>query len=147
MNRPSEIGIGDLARQTGCSIETIRYYERIGVIPRADRSAGRYRRYRRDDVTRVRFVRRARELGFSLNEVRALVRLAARPKDTCVEVRAVAAAHLADVQTKITDLRTIQVLLAAFIRRCKNGKPSQCPIIEALSAEGVWGVSPAWKER
>jgi MerR family transcriptional regulator, mercuric resistance operon regulatory protein len=95
MARNAEIQIGELSRRTGCNIETIRYYERIGMLPPPPRSASRYRLYEAGDVHRLTFVRRARELGFSLDEVRALLALSADTgNETCVEVRELAVGHL-----------------------------------------------------
>jgi MerR family mercuric resistance operon transcriptional regulator len=129
-----EIAIGELSRQTLCNIETIRYYERIGLLPKPQRQ-GRYRRYDVDDIARLKFVRRARELGFSLDEVRALLALSAdNGRETCVEVRQLAAGHLADVRAKIADLRAMEHVLADAVRRCDAGEPPGCPIIDALSA-------------
>ena len=133
--QPADIRIGKLSRLTGCNIETIRYYERVGLLPRPSRSASRYRLYDADDVRRLTFVRRARELGFTLDEVRALLALSAdQTEDTCAEVRHVAAGHLADVRAKIADLRAIEGVLADAVRRCDAGELSGCPVIDALSA-------------
>lgn len=135
MTRNAEIQIGELSRRTGCNIETIRYYERIGMLPPPPRSATRYRLYEVDDVHRLRFVRRARELGFSLDEVRALLALSTDTgMETCVEVRELAVGHLADVRAKITDLRAMERALADAVRRCDAGAASGCPLIEALAA-------------
>lgn len=129
-----EIAIGELSRRSECNIETIRYYERIGLLPEPSRR-GRYRRYDGDDVARLRFVRRARELGFSLDEVRALLALSAdNGRETCVEVRQLTARHLADVRAKIADLRAMEHVLADAVRRCDAGEPPGCPIIDTLSA-------------
>ena len=95
------IPIGELSRRTGCNIETIRYYERIGLMPAPPRR-GRYRSYGADDVGRLGFVRRARELGFTLDEVRALLGLAGGGHASCAEVRNLAASHLKDVRTRRT---------------------------------------------
>ena len=84
MAAPLEIAIGELSRRTQCNIETIRYYERIGLLPKPRRIGGRYRRYDGEDVGRLRFIRRARELGFTLDEVRELMRLAATKRNECV---------------------------------------------------------------
>ncbi len=131
----SRIRIGKLSHLTGCNIETIRYYERIGLLPHPPRSGSRYRLYNADDVRRLVFVRRARDLGFSLDQVRALLALSADPRgNTCDEVRQVAADHLADVRAKIADLRTLERALADAVRRCDAGGPSQCPLIDALSS-------------
>ena len=129
-----EIPIGALSRRTGCNIETIRYYERIGVLPHPRRN-GRYRCYRPDEIGRLIFVRRARELGFTLDEVRALLGLAAAHGDSvCAEVRDITAAHLTDVRAKIADLAAMERILADAVRRCDAGEPRGCPLIDALSA-------------
>ena len=135
MVRHKEIRIGDLARQTGCNIETIRYYERIGLLPRPPRNAARYRVYELADRRRVGFVRRARELGFTLDEVRALLALSGSDgEDTCAQVRQLAAGHLADIRAKIADLRALERVLYAAVRGCDAGEPPRCPLIESLSA-------------
>src|SRR5262245_60203874 len=99
----NEIAIGELSRRTGCNMETIRYYERIGLTPAAHREqSGRFRRYDGDDVARLRFIRRARELGFTLDEVRALLRLAAGDiAGVRAEARRIAAAHVTEIRAKI----------------------------------------------
>jgi MerR family transcriptional regulator, mercuric resistance operon regulatory protein len=128
--------IGDLSRRAGCKIETIRYYERIGLLPRPLRSAARYRLYSADDVRRLVFVRRSRELGFTLEEVRTLLALSGdQSKDVCVEVRQIAAGHLANVRAKIADLRVMERLLSDAVRLCATNKPPGCPLIASLSAE------------
>jgi MerR family mercuric resistance operon transcriptional regulator len=125
--------IGALSRQTGCNIETIRYYERIGLLPHPRRS-GRYRNYDPADVGRLAFIRRARELGFSLDDVRTLLALAAGGAASCLEARAMAATHLADVRTRIADLRRMQRTLADHVRACDAGDNVACPMIESLRA-------------
>jgi len=128
-----EIAIGEVSRRTGCNIETIRYYERIGLLPAPDRQ-GRFRRYGTADVRRLTFVRRARELGFTLDEVRALLMLSATDDQTaCTEVRDISAAHLADVRARIADLRAMERVLTSAIRQCDEGKQPGCPLIDALS--------------
>ncbi len=135
MARNAEMRIGDLSRLTGCNVETIRYYERVGLLPRPPRSAARYRLYDSADVRRLAFVRRARELGFVLNEVRALLALAATDReDTCAEVRQLAARHLADIRAKIADLRALKRVLADAVRRCDAGEVPGCPLIDTLAA-------------
>jgi len=124
-----------LSRRTGCNIETIRYYERISLLPAPARSAGHYRVYDTADVRRLAFIRRARELGFTLDQVRALLALSANHgQGACAEVRDLAARHLAEVRAKITDLRAMERLLADAVRRCTAGELPGCPIIDALSA-------------
>lgn len=127
------IPIGELSRQTGNNIETIRYYERIGLVPAPPRR-GRYRSYSPEDVGRLRFVWRARRLGFTLDEVRALLRLANGGRTSCREVSSLAAAHLADVKAKIADLRRMERALADAVRACDTGKAPACPLIESLYA-------------
>jgi MerR family mercuric resistance operon transcriptional regulator len=135
MAQSKAIQIGELSRQTGCTVETIRYYERIGLLPRPSRSAGRYRLYDSGDVRRLAFVRRARELGFTLDEIRALLVLsAADGGNTCSEVREVTAHHLADVRAKIADFRAMERVLSKAVRRCDAGEVSGCPLIDTLTA-------------
>lgn len=123
--------IGELARRTGCKIETIRYYEHAGLVPAPPRH-GAYRSYGDDDVRRLRFIRRARQLGFTLDEVRALLRLAAGGHASCGEARALAEAHLTDVHGRIADLRRMAEALREAIRACERGDASRCPLIDTL---------------
>jgi MerR family mercuric resistance operon transcriptional regulator len=135
MAQNAGIQIGELSRRTGCNIETIRYYERIALLPTPVRSAGRYRVYATADVRRLAFVRRARELGFTLDAVRALLALSENDgQSACAEVRDLAAGHLAEVRAKIADLRAMERVLADAVRRCASGELPGCPVIEALSA-------------
>ena len=134
MSQRAGIQIGELSRRTGCNIVTIRYYEQIALLPAPARSAGRYRVYDTADVRRLAFIRRARELGFTLDEVRTLLSLSADDgQDTCANVREVAERHLADVRAKIADLQAMEHVLADAVRRCAAGEVPGCPIIEALS--------------
>ena len=129
-----QLPIGELSRRTGCNIETIRYYERIGLLRHPARTAGRFRRYSLDDVRRLAFVRRARDLGFTLDEVRALLELANAEGRSCAEVRDLAAAHLDDVRARITDLRKIEGILREMVLQCSDGTLPECPLIGSLSA-------------
>jgi|SRR5579859_415142 len=130
------IPIGELARRTGCNIETIRYYERIGLMPTPPRK-GRYRSYGGQDVGRLGFVRRARQLGFTLGAVRALLDLAGGGRASCAEVKALAASHLTDVRTRIADLKRMEQVLAHAVRACEAGQDPECPLIQSLYAEHV----------
>jgi MerR family mercuric resistance operon transcriptional regulator len=125
--------IGDLSMQTGCNIETIRYYERIGILPLPERR-GRYRSCGSKDIGRLRFVRRARELGFTLDEVRVLLGLAEGTENSCGEARALAAKHLSDVKRKIADLRRMERVLSDAVRACDAGDAAGCPLIDSLYA-------------
>ena len=113
--------IGELSRRTGCNIETIRYYERIGLLPRPDRR-GRYRHYDAGGVSSLAFIRRARDLGFTLDEIRALLRLSTGGQKACVEVRDLARNHLDYVRQRIADLRSMERVLAAAVRQCDAGE-------------------------
>ena len=128
------MAIGEFSRRTGGNIETIRYYERIGLLPVPERT-GRYRRYGPADVRRLVFIRRARELGFTLDEVRALLKLSESNGETaCSDVREIAASHLAEVKAKIADLRAMERTLTDAVRRCDAGEVPGGPLIDALSA-------------
>ena len=133
------IQIGELSRRTGGNIETIRYYERIGLMPAPPRR-GRYRSYGGEDVGRLGFVRRARELGFTLVEVRALLGLAGGGLASCAEVRTLAASHLTDVRARIADLKRMERVLADSVRAFDAGQDPGCPLIQSLYAEH--GPSP-----
>ncbi len=128
----AHLPIGALAKQTGCKVETIRYYENIGVLPPPARSSGGQRRYTINHLKRLNFVRRARALGFTLNEVRDLLRLVDGADYTCAEVEAVTLAHLGDVRTKIADLRKLERVLKDMASQCDGGTVPECPVIDAL---------------
>jgi MerR family transcriptional regulator, mercuric resistance operon regulatory protein len=136
MGRTGRIAIGAVSKHTGINVETIRYYERAGLLPAPARSSGGYRLYGTDHVKRLSFIRRARVLGFSLAEVRRLLALADQRRRPCAEVRGVAAAHLEEVKGKIADLRQMERVLKETIARCEAGGGSHCPMIDALYTEG-----------
>ena len=125
------IAIGKLSERSGVKVETIRYYERIGLIPAPMRTAGRHRLYGADDVKRVMFVRRSRELGFSLGEIRDLLRLAERRR-SCGEVRQMTLAHVDRIRQKIADLQRMQRLLRDTASQCQGSEAPECPILEVL---------------
>ena len=130
---PPALLIGELSQRTGCHIETIRYYERVRLLPRAQRR-GRYRTYSNADVARLNFVMRSRDLGFSLDEIRALLALSSSPdSSSCREAQTLAAGHLAAVRSRLRDLRRMERVLTETIRRCESRKTPLCPLIEALS--------------
>lgn len=124
--------IGVVSSRTGCNIETIRYYEKAGLLPLPARSEGRHRLYGLGHLKRLSFVRRARELGFTLDEVRALLRLADERDRPCDEARGIAAKHLADVQAKIADLQTMEKVLTEMVICCDNDHSHECPLIESI---------------
>ncbi len=127
--------IGILSTQTGVHIETIRYYERIGLLPKPSRSQGGHRLYTRDQMKRLIFIRRSRELGFSLDEIRTLLRLVDGKKYTCEQVKAITDDHQQAVKQKISDLRRLQKTLGKISSRCEGGGVPDCPIIDALFPE------------
>ncbi|WP_375254120.1 helix-turn-helix domain-containing protein [Yoonia sp.] len=122
----------DLARATGCNLETIRYYERVGIMPDPPRSSKGYRLYDDTHVRRLNFVMRSRDLGFSLEEIRGLLGLVDDRTQTCAEVQAVAEAHLADVQVKMADLTRIERVLSETVARCTGDAAPECAVIDAL---------------
>ena len=124
--------IGQLAKATGTVVETIRYYERIGLLPKVVRTAGNYRSYGHSEVARLSFVRRARDLGFSLDQVRTLLSLADDRGLPCGEVDAIAKEHLVAVERKIADLTALRSELSSLIEQCGRGTMADCRILEAL---------------
>src|SRR5712691_7196887 len=134
-NVPAVISIGELSRRAGVNIETIRYYERINMMPHPPRTASGRRLYGQMQSRTLTSIRRARELGFTLDEIRALLALAAEGgHQACVEVRDLAAGHLADVRAKIADLTAMQGVLADAVARCDQGESTHCPLIDTLSS-------------
>ena len=127
-------GIGTISKHTGVNIETIRYYERIGIMPKPPRTAGGQRIYETAHLKRLAFIRRSRELGFSLDEIRALLRLVDGGDYSCGEVQEMTLAHIADTRRKIADLRRMERVLKDMAAKCDGGDVPECPIVDALSA-------------
>ena len=125
--------IQDAAAETGVSRDTLRYYERIGILPPPPRTAAGQRVYGEADLDRLSFVRRARELGFALDRVRQLLAMVDGGVSTCGEVQAIALDRLAEVRRKIADLRRLERALHAMADQCKGGRIPECPIIETLA--------------
>jgi MerR family mercuric resistance operon transcriptional regulator len=124
--------IGVVSELTGCNIETIRYYERIGLIAAPPRR-GSYRDYGPSDVDRLRFVRRGRELGFSLDEIGTLLDLAPQDGATCETVQTLAEQHLRNVRAKLADLMSIETALAKLVAQCGSRPVNCCPVVESLA--------------
>jgi len=127
--------IGELSRLSGVNIETIRYYERIKMLPRPPRTASGRRIYGSTDLRTLTFIRRSRELGFSLNEIRALLRLGGPEKASCREVREIAAHHLGDIRAKLGDLKKLERLLARTVARCSGNTAPDCPVLDILDVQ------------
>jgi len=128
--------IGGLALATGTKVETVRFYEKSGILAVPLRTSGNYRVYTADDVKRLGFIRRARELGFSLDQVRALLSLSDRPDQPCEAVDKIARERLEDVERKIADLRRLKRVLRGLIEQCGCGTIADCRIVEALAPSG-----------
>jgi Cu(I)-responsive transcriptional regulator len=129
------MNIGELSRRTGVTAETIRYYERVGVLPRPARGGGGYRRYGAADEERLAFVRRARDLGFSLGEVRELLSLADDPARPCADVDQLARVHLAQVEAKLAQLAGLRSELVRVIGQCRGGLAvADCRILRTLAS-------------
>ncbi|HEV2545722.1 MAG TPA: helix-turn-helix domain-containing protein [Stellaceae bacterium] len=123
---------GALAAETGCNIETVRYYEQIGILPPPPRSEGGHRLYGPDLVSRLQFVRRARDLGFTLEEIRELLGLVDGGDYTCAQVEGIALAHVQEIRRKIADLNRLKRTLETMAGQCSGGRIPACPIIDAL---------------
>lgn len=127
------MAIGELARATGTKSETIRYYERIGLLPQPSRTAANYRSYGTAELARLSFIRRARALGFSIEQVSALLDLADRRDRSCDAVDVLAKEHLQTIEAKIADLVALRRELADLIGQCRQGTIAECRILDALA--------------
>ncbi|MHA7876187.1 MerR family transcriptional regulator [Roseivivax sp.] len=132
----------DLARRTGCNLETIRYYESVGLMPDPPRTASGHRRYGPAHVERLSFVMRARDLGFTMEEIRGLLSLVDRGSHTCAEVARMGRHQLEVVRAKIRDLQAIEAVLSETISRCTGSDTPDCPLLDVLS-EGQAAAMPA----
>ncbi len=124
--------ISKAAEQAGVNVQTLRYYERRGLLPRPPRRSSGYREFPEDSVRIVRFIKRAQELGFSLDEVEELLRLRRQPARNRARIRAVAEGKIAQIQQKIAELRRMEQALRSLVHACHEGATLECPIIEAL---------------
>lgn len=134
--------IGRLSERTHCHLETVRYYERIGLLQKPARTAGGHRIYGTQAVSRLAFIRRARELGFTLQQIRTLLCLVDGGHYTCAEVRGLTLDHLEDVRRKAADLRSIQRALKDMAARCVGGRIPRCAVID-----GLFGEAPRARRR
>ncbi|MEL6202284.1 MAG: helix-turn-helix domain-containing protein [Pseudomonadota bacterium] len=124
--------IGAMSRETKVNIETIRYYERIGIMPKPDRTEGGNRQYNHDQLKRLFFIKRCRELGFSIEEIRALLQMVDRADFTCGEVHSMTTNHLTSVKRKISDLKRLERALKSMAAECSKGDVPDCPILDTL---------------
>lgn len=124
--------IGAMSRETKVNIETIRYYERIGIMPKPDRTEGGNRQYNHDQLKRLFFIKRCRELGFNIEEIRALLQMVDRADFTCGEVHSMTTNHLTSVKRKISDLKRLERALKSMAAECSKGDVPDCPILDTL---------------
>ena len=124
--------IGEMSRQTGVNIETIRYYERIGIMPEPDRTDGGTRQYNHDQLKRLFFIKRSRELGFRIEEIRTLLTMVESHEYTCADIHEMTISHLSEIHSKIADLKKLEKVLKQMAAECSGGDVPECPIIEEL---------------
>ncbi len=132
----TDLKVGEVAKQAGVNLQTIHYYERRGLLPKPPRTGSNYRAYPENAVLRVRFIKRAQELGFTLKEIKELLSLRAAPRTRCADVRERAEAKVQDIDGKVRTLQAMRKALTKLIGECSGSGPvSQCPILEALDSE------------
>ena len=136
MSTVKPLSIGQLARAAGVGVETVRFYEREGLLEAPSRKESGYREFTEDEVARLRFIRRAKELGFSLKEIKELLAMRVDGRTTCAEVKEHAERKIADIEAKIQSLRHMKAALAKITKQCSGrGPTSECPILEALEGK------------
>ncbi|MFE1600701.1 MerR family transcriptional regulator [Methylobacterium sp. ID0610] len=131
-----DVPIGELSRRTGVKVPTIRYYEGVGLMPAPARTEGKQRRYTAAEVSRLDFIRHARELGFEVDAIRELLALAAQPDRSCAEVDEIARRHMAAVERRIAQLETLRAELRRMVEACSHGRVGDCRVIESLADHG-----------
>ncbi|HEV7417041.1 MAG TPA: helix-turn-helix domain-containing protein [Tianweitania sediminis] len=129
----SNLSIGELSRRTKVKVPTVRYYEDVGLMPAPPRSEGKQRRYDADAVSRLNFIRHARELGFEVNAIRELLDLSADRYRPCEEIDAIASRHLSDVTRRIAQLQMLEKELQRMVQQCGHGSVEDCRVIETLN--------------
>lgn len=134
-SRAEHMPIGELSQLSGVNIETIRYYERIKMLPAPPRTASGRRVFGAIELRILAFIRRSRELGFSLDEIRALLRLGAPGMASCSEVKEIAGRHLDDIRAKLSDLKKLERLLAKTVAKCSGNKVPNCPVLDVLDLQ------------
>jgi len=140
-SRARQLPIGRLSEKTGVNIETIRYYERVGLLPAPARSAGRHRLYNETQAQRLSFIRRSRELGFSLNDIRTLLTLADNGDVACFDTRELTLRHLADVRGKIASLRKLASALKAMTDACHPAVSAHAPYSIHSTLAADWAIT------
>ncbi len=128
-----EISIGELSRRAGVKVPTIRYYESVTLMPAPPRSEGKQRRYAEPEVSRLIFIRHARELGFEINAIRELLAMSAQPEQSCAEADRIARRHMSEVDRRISQLAALRAELQRMVDACGHGRVGDCRVIEALA--------------
>lgn len=136
------ITIGQLAKAAGVNLETVRYYERIGLMPAPARTESGHRAYDDKHIRKLAFIRRARELGFSIDDIRTLLTLAEPERASCAEVNEIASAHLSEVRTKLNDLARLEQILARTVARCSGNHAPSCPVLDMLGSSTTGTLTP-----
>jgi DNA-binding transcriptional MerR regulator len=131
-----DLSIGELSRQVAVKVPTIRYYEQIGLLPSPPRTEGRQRRYGSGDVSRLRFIRHARDLGFEVEAIRELLSLSAKPEQPCEPADRIVARHLESVERRIAQLTLLRSELRHMLNDCQHGQVGECRIIQVLADHG-----------
>lgn len=131
--------IGEVAKVAGLKVETVRFYEAEGLVGEAQRNGGNYRLYDQHQAKRLTFIRRARDLGFTLDQVRDLLRLADDPRGSCSEVDVIAEAHIAEIDRKLADLQAMRGELVTQLSCCDRTTIAECQVIQALRPSPVRG--------
>jgi len=128
-----DFSIGELAREAGCSVQSVRWYETQKLLPEAARTAGNQRRYEGRHLARLKFLRHARDLGFSLDDIRELLSLTGKPDMSCEVADSIASRHLSRVEERIAALEELRDELQAMVHECQGGRIADCRVIEVLS--------------
>jgi MerR family mercuric resistance operon transcriptional regulator len=132
-----KLTIGGLARLGGVNLETVRYYERRGLLPKPPRTEAGYRQFSPEAAHRLRFIKRAQELGFSLDEVRELLALRVEPQQNCVDVRTRVKAKIVDIEQKMKTLAAMKSILRGLVEQCEHCSSDECPILASLEQENL----------
>jgi MerR family mercuric resistance operon transcriptional regulator len=133
-SRAEDLSIGELSKYCGVNVETIRYYERIKMLSAPPRTASGRRVYGPAEKRALSFIRRSRDLGFTLEEIRALLDLGGPERASCADVHKIASAHLAKVRSKLSDLAKLEAILSETVARCTDGAAPDCPVLDILDA-------------
>jgi DNA-binding transcriptional MerR regulator len=132
-----DVTIGELSRQTGVKVPTIRYYEQVGLLTAPLRTVGKQRRYGAPDITRLNFVRHCRDLGFDVADIRELLALSAQPEQPCANADKITARHLAAVDQRISQLKAPRAELARMLDTCDGGRVADCRVLESLASPSI----------